>query len=532
MNSENIFVRSSLLKKLRETKNWDVLIIGGGATGLGCAVDSASRGYKTLLLEQCDFAKGTSSRSTKLAHGGVRYLEQGNIDLVKEALHERGLLLKNAPHLVNSLNFIIPNYKWWEHFYYRIGLKIYDFLANKQKFGKSKHLQKKETLSRLPNLQKKSLRGSVLYKDGQFDDARLAVNLAQTAIEKGATVLNYIKVSTLQKNKEQKITGVCAKDQETGETYELSAKTIINATGVFSDLIMQMDHKEDKKIIQPSQGVHLVFNQHFFPGKDALLIPKTSDGRILFAVPWHQKVLVGTTDTPLKSHSLEPKAFKKEIEFILETFNRYASEKATKKDIQSVFAGLRPLAAANDNTKKTKEISRSHKIIVAKSGLVSITGGKWTTYRKMAEDTLNKAISLGQIPQKKCITETLPIHGSALKVEKNNPFYIYGSDLPKLEKLKKENPALSQKLHKDFAFTQAEVVWAARYEMARSVEDVLARRLRILFLHAQAAIDMAPKVAEILATELSKTKKWQALQIETFTELANNYLVIPKRSTD
>ncbi len=380
--------RVHILKPLSDPeKEWDIIIVGGGATGLGTALDSASRGYQTLLLEQADFAKGTSSRSTKLVHGGVRYLAQGNIGLVREALYERGLLLKNAPHLVKNVSFIIPNYHWWEGTFYTIGLGIYDLLAGKLSFGRTKHISKKKVVNKLPGINPKGLYGGVVYHDGQFDDSRLAINLAQTCLEHGATVLNYFKVTGLLKSDQQKISGVTAVDVETGEKYQLKAKVVINATGVFVDELLQMDKPGKRPLVRPSQGVHLVFDQSFMPSHDALMIPKTDDGRVLFAVPWHDKLVVGTTDTPIDSHSLEPIALEQEIDFILNTATKYFTKAPGRKDVLSIFAGLRPLAAPQDDSSKTKEISRSHKLIVSESGLITITGGKWTTYRRMGEDT-------------------------------------------------------------------------------------------------------------------------------------------------
>ncbi len=376
---------------------WDFIIVGGGATGLGIAVDAASRGFKTLLLEQSDFAKGTSSRSTKLVHGGVRYLAQGNIGLVIEALRERGILLKNAPHLVRNENFIIPNYSWLNGIFYSIGLSVYDLLAGKRSFGRSRLISRKELIRRIPNIKQKGLKLGVLYHDGQFDDARLAISLALTAIEQGATVLNYFRVSGLTKEGD-KISGVVATDQETGIQFTLKAKTVINATGVFVDEILMMDEPEARPMVQPSQGIHLVFDKSFLGPHDALMIPKTKDGRVLFAIPWHDRTLVGTTDTPLNAHQLEPKALEEEIQFILDTAADYLTRIPTRKDVLSVFAGLRPLAAPQGDKQKTKEISRSHKLIVSDSGLITITGGKWTTYRKMAEDTVNLAIGVGKLP--------------------------------------------------------------------------------------------------------------------------------------
>ena len=521
----NIFSREHLIGQLSQTKAWDVIVIGGGATGLGVALDSATRGYKTLLLEQVDFAKGTSSRSTKLVHGGVRYLAQGDIDLVKEALYERGLLAQNAPHLVKNQNFIIPNYRWWEGIYYTIGLKAYDFLAGKLSLGKSKHINKTKTAERLSTLRQKGLYGGVVYKDGQFDDSRLAANIAQTAIENGATLLNHFKVTDLIQNETGKIIGVEAKDTETDTQYSFASDVVINATGVFTDEILRMENAEAKKSVVPSQGVHLVFDKSFLPGDDAIMIPKTSDGRVLFAVPWHDKVLVGTTDTNLDDHSLEPQAQEQEIEFILQTFNNYLNKQVTRADVRSIFAGLRPLAAPKDDSEKTKEISRSHKVIVSETGLITITGGKWTTYRRMAQDTINKAISLKKLPKKACATEHLAIHGATPTEDRSNHMYIYGSDQKGIADLIKAQPELGARLHQRLPFLKAEVIWAVRYEMARTVEDVLARRVRALFLDAAAARDMTAEVAAMIAEELGRDEAWKLNQIEEFTKLANDYCI-------
>jgi glycerol-3-phosphate dehydrogenase len=518
--------RDELLKSLAEPeKEWDIIVVGGGATGLGTALDAASRGYQTLLLEQADFAKGTSSRSTKLVHGGVRYLAQGNIGLVREALYERGLLLKNAPHLVKNVSFIIPNYHWWEGIFYSIGLGIYDLLAGKLSFGRTKHISKDELLNRLPGVDAKDLYGGVVYHDGQFDDSRLAVNLAQTCLEQGATVLNYFKVTGLIKNDQGKIAGVSATDIETGTAYQLKAKTMINATGVFVDDLLRMDKPEKKPLVRPSQGVHLVIDRSFMPAHDALMIPKTDDGRVLFVVPWHDKLVVGTTDTPLDAHSLEPVALESETEFILNTAAKYLSKAPKRKDVLSVFAGLRPLAAPEGDSSKTKEISRSHKLIVSESGLITITGGKWTTYRKMAEDTIDQAIQTGGLKQQSCKTKNLPIHGSTQGVDWEDHLYVYGSDRDKVLALSDEDPEWAKKLHPRYNYLQAEVVWAVRHEMARTVEDVLARRVRLLFLDAQAAIECAPLVATLIAAELKKDTAWQKEQVEAFNSLAKAYLL-------
>ena len=520
--------RSDIVKSVTDpNKIWDVVIVGGGATGLGAAVDAASRGYKTLLLEQADFAKGTSSRSTKLVHGGVRYLAQGDIGLVREALYERGLLLKNAPHLVKNESFVIPNYEWWGGAFYTIGLTMYDLLAGKLGFGRAKHISKKEVINKLPTINQKGLRGGVVYHDGQFDDSRLAVNLAQTALEQGATVLNYFRVVSLIKNDQQKISGVITTDMETDQTYTIKCKTVINATGVFVDDLLQMDKPGKKPMVRPSQGVHLVLDRSFMPGEDAIMIPKTEDGRVLFAVPWHDKLVVGTTDTPLNEHSLEPRALEEEIDFIIRTAEKYLSKAPTRHDVLSVFAGLRPLAAPDGDSSKTKEISRSHKLLVSDSGLITITGGKWTTYRRMGQDTIDKAIEVGKLESKPSVTKDLSIHGSKLNVDRNDHLYVYGSDEAELLALVNENAEWGKKMHPDMPYIQAEVVWGVRHEMARNVEDILARRVRSLFLNARAAIDMAPTVASIIAKELDKDAAWEKEQVASFTALANGYLLEP-----
>lgn len=517
--------RNKFLKSIADQPEWDLIVVGGGATGLGIAVDGASRGYKTLLLEQADFAKGTSSRSTKLVHGGVRYLAQGDIRLVYDALHERGILQKNAAHLVKRQPFIIPCYSWMDKAKYLVGLKLYDWLSGRYSFGQSRFLNKKELLQKLPGLNPKNLAGGVEYYDGQFDDARLAINLAQTAAEQGAVLLNYFKVTGLKKE-DGKTAGVIAVDAETRKEYKLAAKVVINATGVFVDELLQMDTPGRRPLVRPSQGVHLVVDQSFLQSSSAVMIPKTADGRVLFAVPWHNHVLLGTTDTPLDKHSLEPEALQKEIRFILETVKQYLTRPPQEKDVLSVFAGLRPLAAPQKATSTTKEISRDHKLLVSDSGLITITGGKWTTYRKMAEETVNKAAEVGGLPSVACTTKNIGIHGCEDISPKNN-WAVYGTDREKILALTKELPRLRNKLIEEHLYTEAEVVWAIRNEMARTVEDVLARRLRLLFLDAKAASLAAPSVAELMAKELGYTEDWKLAQIESFTKLAANYLLEP-----
>lgn len=517
--------RNKIIKKLqKKDKEWDIIIIGGGATGLGCAVDAASRGFKTLLLEQIDFSKGTSSRSTKLVHGGVRYLQQGDVSLVFEALKERGLMFKNAPHLVTNQSFIIPTYDFWGGPFYTVGLKVYDLMAGKLGLGPSMHLSREEAIQALPTVEQEGLKGGVIYQDGQFDDSRMAISLAQTCMDFGGSVLNYCKVTKLHKEGDL-INGVTAVDQETGEEFLLKTKVVINATGVFADEVIKMDEPEKKEMITPSQGIHLILDKSFLPGDFAIMVPHTSDGRVMFAVPWHNHVVVGTTDTLVEKKSLEPVALEKEIDFVLETAGRYLVKQPTRKDVLSVFAGLRPLAKPEESEKKaTKEISRSHKILISVSGLITIIGGKWTTYRKMAEDTIEKAIMLAGLPERECITKHLPIHGFRMDIDPYTdpmaPYGIYKEEILNIAE-EEENLAgfVSEKLH----VYKAQIAWAVRKEMARTVEDVLARRIRALFLDARESIRMAPEVAKIMAGELKKDKKWMEEQIADFTKLAENY---------
>lgn len=518
MDPSPLLNRERFLLALDKQETWDVIVVGGGATGLGIAVDSAARGYRTLLLEQADFAKGTSSRSTKLVHGGVRYLAQGNIRLVREALEERGFLLQNAPHLVRQQSFIIPCYSYASMIMYWVGLKLYDGLSGRFRFGKARRLTKAAVIAALPELKQEKLVGGIEYFDGQFDDARLAVNLAQTAAQKGATLLNYCKVTALLK-KNGHVSGAQAVDLENQKAYCLTAKVVINATGVFVDDILQMDSPGKAPLVRPSQGVHLVFDGTFFRNRQAVMIPKTSDGRVLFAVPWHNQVLVGTTDTPLRHSSLEPVALEEEIEFILSTLRQYLLHPPTRKDVKSIFAGLRPLAAPKDGSEATREISRSHKIIGSPSGLITVTGGKWTTYRRMAEDTIDKAIEMGGLPPVSCPTKSLRIHGAEEGTTSD-----YGTGSVAIRQLIKERPALGKKLAPAFHYSEADVLWSVRCEMARTVEDILARRTRLLFLDAKAAILAAPRVASLIAKENGYTRSWEEEQISAFEKLARHYL--------
>lgn len=510
-----------MIQRLGDVPEWDICIIGGGATGLGIAVDAASRGYKTILLEKHDFAKGTSSRSTKLVHGGVRYLQQGNIKLVMEALKERGHLKKNAPHLVKNQSFIIPNYKWWENPFYGIGLKIYDWMAGTLGLGPTQFLSKEETLELLPNLDPEGLRGGVLYHDGQFDDARLAIHLAMTAADHGATLVNYFGVNGLMKERD-KVVGVKTIDSINNISYEIKAKVVINATGVFTDSVLKLDDKDSESIISPSQGIHLVFDKEFLPSGNAVMIPKTDDGRVLFAVPWHNKIIVGTTDTAIKNASEEPLAMDEEIKFIMTHIVRYLSKDPTYADIKSVFAGLRPLVKGN--TKNTATLSREHHISVSDSELITITGGKWTTYRKMAEDVMEIAIHKAGLEEKECKTKDLPIHGSIPTDDYFAPLYYYGSDKEKVLALIGKDKTLSALIHPSLPFIKAEIIWAVQNEMCMTIEDALSRRTRALLLDAKASIESAPVVAQLMATEMGKDDNWIKEQINIFNSVAKNYL--------
>jgi glycerol-3-phosphate dehydrogenase len=501
----------------------DFIVIGGGATGLGIALEASSRGYAVVLLEQDDFTKGTSSRSTKLVHGGVRYLAQGNITLVLEALRERGLMKNNSPHLVKDQPFIIPSYSWWVKPFYTIGLIIYDLMSKGLSLGRSMSYSKKKTLECIPTLKKKGLKGGVIYYDGQFDDTRFGINLCQTIVEKGGIPINYMKVTKLLKE-HQKVIGVTAIDQETGKEIQLKSKAVINATGVFIDDILKIDSPNARKMVCVSQGVHLVLDKKFVPNNYAIMIPKTKDGRVLFAVPWHNKVIVGTTDVLKKNAELEPKALEEEISFILETAGRYLLKQPKRSDVRSVFAGLRPLAAPKEKHQKTKEISRSHKIMVSKSGMLTIIGGKWTTYRQMGEDVINKLTKNVGFKQTKSTTKNLKIHGYKENVNYNDPLYVYGSDQEKiLELAKTEN--LGDYLSKPLQIIEAQVIWGVRFEMARTVEDILARRTRALFLDAKESVRIAPRVAKLLAKELGLSKKWEISQLTKYKNVAKNYIL-------
>jgi glycerol-3-phosphate dehydrogenase len=517
--------RDRMMRRL-DGRTWDVVVIGGGASGLGIAVDAQTRGYQTLLLEQYDFAKATSSRSTKLVHGGVRYLKQGNVSLVVEALRERGLLCRNAPHLVHDLAFVVPRYRWWEGPFYGVGLKLYDRLAGKLNLAPSRLLDRQETIRRIPNVERENLIGGAVYYDAQFDDARLALALAQTAADHGAALINYAPVTGLLKA-EGTVSGVQFTDTETGQAYEVRARVVINATGIFADDVRRMDDAAAERMLSPSQGVHLVLDRSFQPSDTAIMVPRTDDGRVLFVIPWHDRVLVGTTDTPMERPEVEPRALPEEIRFILRNAARYLSHDPSEADVLSVFAGQRPLVHEN-GTRETKSMSREHSVLVSGSGLVTIIGGKWTTYRRMAEDTVNDAIPVGGLPERACVTTNLRLHGWVMRNDPALPIaghmQMYGADAPAVQSFVNQDAARAELLHARLPYTRGQVLWAARHEMARTVEDVLARRTRSLLLDARASIEAAPLVADLMASELCRDRAWAAAQVKEYEAQARGYL--------
>jgi glycerol-3-phosphate dehydrogenase len=509
--------RDGLLARL--AGDFDVLIVGGGATGLGTAVDAVTRGYRTALVEGSDFAKATSSRSTKLVHGGVRYLEKGDIGLVREALHERSNLRRNAPHLVSGLGFILPLYRYFEGPYYFAGLKAYDLLAGKSTFPGSSYLGRKATLEHAPDLRSSGLHGSIHYYDGQFDDARLGLALARTALDRGATVLNYVRALRFIYAGDR-AAGAVVRDEETGREYEVRAKVVVNATGIFVDELRKLDDSNAVPVLSHSRGSHLVFSRDVFRGSDALLVPKTSDGRVLFAVPWQGHVVVGTTDIPVAAAQLDVSPTREEVDFIVTEVNRYLERPVTRGDALAAFSGLRPLVSGKAAT--TAKLSREHFIEVAKSGVVTITGGKWTTYRKMAQDTVDAFTESAGLTAAPCRTADLTLHGSPGNAALTDDvrYASYGSDREQLLALERENSDLARPLAPRLPYTRAEVVFGARHEMARTVDDVLARRTRALFLDVEAARAASADVASLLAAELGRDAAWQTEQLVNFERIA------------
>ncbi|MBA3975509.1 MAG: FAD-dependent oxidoreductase [Candidatus Solibacter sp.] len=515
--------RNQALARLRGRSDpYDLLVIGGGATGASIALDAASRGYSAALIERHDFGEGTSSRSTKLVHGGVRYLEQGNVPLVMEALHERGILKQNAPHLVSELGFIVPNYEWWEAPFYGIGLRLYDLLAGRYGFGASRNLSRDETLYEIPTLKIGGLRGGVVYFDGQFDDARLLIQIVLTAIEQGASAVNHCEAIALTKGPDGFVGGVRVLDRLSGQEFDLQARAVINATGPFSDRVRQLADPNAAPMIAPSQGVHLVFHKSFLPSDSAILVPHTADGRVMFAIPWHGHTLVGTTDTPVLEAPAEPVPLAAEIDFILETAAQYLDHAPSRHDILSAWAGIRPLVKAGAGS--TAALSRDHSIHIDRNGLLTIAGGKWTTCRKMAEDCVNQAALLAGLAERECVTRTLRIHGFHHNARQFGHLAIYGSDASRIQDLILHQPSLAGQLDSALPFTAAEAVFTVRHEMAQTLADLLSRRLRALPLNARSALRMAPGAAALMAAELGKPASWADAEVAAFTKLAHGYL--------
>jgi glycerol-3-phosphate dehydrogenase len=500
--------RADLLARLAQPHQYDLAVIGGGATGLGVALDAAARGFSVVLVDSHDFAKGTSSRATKLVHGGVRYLAQGNIALVREALHERTTLLHNAPHLAQPLPFVMPSYRFWEMPFYGMGLMMYDALAGKAGLGATQFLGRARTLECLPTARAEGLKGGVKYWDGQFDDARLALALARTAASLGALVVNYCPARALV-HEAGKVAGFVCEDADSGQRFQVRARAVVNATGVWVDTLRQMDGdavgRPVKPIVAPSQGVHIVVDREFLPSDHALMVPKTADGRVLFAVPWLGKLILGTTDSPRQDVVREPEPFREEVRFILEESARYLTRAPRVEDIRSIWVGLRPLVKPQDDDgDNTKKISREHTVLASRSGLVTVTGGKWTTYRAMAEDVLQKCFTQGLLPVRSAgITNHLPLVGAPVQpvlhpMSDTQGMHSYGSEASCVAALPGGDNWLSEGL------TEAMVRFAARHEYARTVEDMLARRSRMLFLDARKSIALAPRIAALLQEELGR----------------------------
>jgi glycerol-3-phosphate dehydrogenase len=518
--------REQLLARLAQAGTWDLAVVGGGATGLGVALDAATRGLRVVLLESHDFAKGTSSRATKLVHGGVRYLAQGDIGLVREALHERTTLLRNAPHLAQPLPFVLPTYKLWEMPFYGAGLVMYDVLAGVAGLGRTEFLTRAKTLAALPTARPQGLKGGIRYWDGQFDDARLALALARTAAAHGALVLNYCGVTQLL-HTEGRVSGLACRDAETGREFTVQARCVVNAAGVWVDGLRQQDAqaigRPMQPMVAPSQGVHVVVDREFLPGQHALIVPRTSDGRVLFAVPWLGKLILGTTDTPREDLPREPRPFPRELDFILGESARYLVRAPRRQDVRSLWVGLRPLVKPVGGEEPTKSLSREHTVLVSHSGLVTVTGGKWTTYRAMAEDVLQKCFAAQLLPRARAgVTANLLLVGAPAGAAPATPLsaapgpHLYGSEAAQLASLAGDDRHLGGGL------TAAMVRFAGRHEYARTVEDVLARRSRLLFLDATLAGSLAAEVGALLRQETGVDP-----QVQAFQELAALYMKLP-----
>jgi len=504
--------------------DFDILVIGGGATGLGIAVDAATRGFRTALVEAGDFAQATSSRATKLVHGGVRYLASGQVHLVYEALHERAVMLRNAPHLVHAQPFVMPTYTWHELPYYGAGLMLYNLMSGSSSLGPTSILGPKATKTRVPNIATMGLTGSVVFHDGQFNDARLALTLARTAVDHGAVVQNYARCVRLLSTA-GRLSGVIVSDVETGAEYSIRAKTVVNATGIFTDEIRTMEDPGVPPLLTVSRGTHIVVPPEFLGSNSAIMVPKTKDGRVIFAIPWQGKVVIGTTDLPAPSPMIEPGHSADEIDFLIETIGPYLTRTVQRRDVLSVFSGLRPLVTGKAS--KTSKISREHHIDASPHGLVTVAGGKWTTYRRMAEDTLSFMVREGMLEKRPCITDKVKLHGAPADPVSGDVFLReYGYDTSTIQAMIAEEPGLSELIDTALPYTFTQVAFAVRFEMARTLEDVLSRRTRSLLLDSVAALRAAPAVALLIAREFGKDQSWADDQVRQFTALAQrNYML-------
>ena len=527
-------------------QHFDLCVIGGGATGSACALDAQLRGIRTVLLEAGDFAGATSSAATKIIHGGVRYLKEAikgadlqEYHVLVRALHERVRMLENAPHLTGKLEFLVPGYHWIDVAYLDVGLKIYDWLAGPGRISPSKYLSQEETLKRMPGLNQNGLVGSVAYADGQFDDTRYNITLVQTFSEAGGNTLNYARVTDFKREAGGKISGVVVKDQLTEETFTVNAKAIVNATGPVSDSIRQLATAAVQKRMRPSKGAHILLPLDVFPTEDALLIPKTEDGRVLFAVPWGGRLLVGTTDEEVTPET-ELVVTKGDVDYLLRHLNQYLAHPVTPDDIVSGFAGARPLVGSDDGG-DTKKLARDDVIEVdPASGLISIMGGKWTTHRAMAEDTIDRVQQVLGSPDAISQTRNYVLCGgkgftddywNTLCRQYGLPAKTahhlaakFGTAAEKVLALVIENAALRDPILEAHPAIKAEVVYAVRHEMAATIEDVLARRIGMQLYSWRDAIQAAPVVGSLIAQELSWTSSLTRTAIMHYVEKVNHLL--------
>ena len=514
--------RERMLEQAMELRPWHVIVAGGGCTGIATALDASARGYRTLLIERGDFTSGTSSRSTKLIHGGVRYLRQGRVQMVYGALRERQRLWRNAPHLVHGLSLIVPAYRWWERPWYGAGLKAYDALAAGRGLRGSRLLSRRQCLNHLSTLEERGLRGGVLFHDGQFDDARLGWALVRTATNLGCVALNYAEATDLVESRGA-IKGVRVRDRIGTTEWVARGAVVVNATGPFADSLREMDEPGRDPGVVLSRGAHIVVSSAFLPGSSALLVPSTDDGRVLFVIPWHGHVVIGTTDVPVGKPSPEPEPDEAEVDYLIDHAARYLTRPIGRADILSVWGGLRALvpAGAGDNT---AALSRDHSVAVSRRGLVTATGGKWTTCRKVGQDTVDIAADVGGLSPAPSVTATLKLYGYTRRRDTLAPWRVYGVHAGSVRELEAADARLGRLMNPGLPYRLSQAAWAARHEMAVRVEDVLARRTRALFLNARAAAAAAPEVARVMAAELGRDDAWVAAEVRSFRMLAERYV--------